>query len=411
MNLIGCISINHKHAPVELREQIHIDPDDILPIMGRFSEAYTLNTCNRIEVYWRELKSAAMYAHLSSLSGISQEKLQEVSEYFIGRDAIRHLFMVASGLDSLVIGEPQILGQIKDSYRDCRSVNITGTFLNKALHRSFRTAKRIRTETDIGRYSVSVASEAVELACHIFGDISASTALIIGAGDMASIAARRLKDRGVTKINIINRTHRVACDLAYELGGIPKPFESLKDELVSCDIVISSTGSPTPIITRDMVESVMKLRRNSPIFIIDIAVPRDVDPNAGKCYNCYLYDIDSLNAIVDRHFEHRQEQAQKALGIIDQEVVKYEKWIDALDAQTTIKDLFDLLEVHIHEQIEELQLDDQEKNIVEKTLRKSLKRFIHRPVSFLKSHPGINHIEQTRRIFQLDEDYQDRHKR
>ncbi len=411
MNLVGCISINHKHAPVELREQIRIAPGDILPLLHKDSEAYTLSTCNRTEIYWRELDASAVYAHLSSLSGIAGDTLREVSEHLTGRDAVRHLFMVASGLDSLVIGEPQILGQVKEAYRDCLALNTPGTLLNKALHRSFRVAKRIRTETDIGRYPVSVASEAVELASRIFGDMNSSTALIIGAGDMASIAAKRLKTRGVKRLNIINRTHRVACDLAEELGGTAKPFECLNDELAQSDIVISSTGSPQPIITRDMIESVMKRRRNSPLFIIDIAVPRDVAPDVGRCYNCYLYDIDSLTTIVDRNFSHREEQARKALDIIDYEVDRFEQWIGALDAQSTIRDLFTMLEGYLEEQLEELTLDEQERAVVEKVLRTSLKRFIHRPVSFLKAHPGIDHIENTRRIFQLDEDYQDRHKR
>ena len=411
MNLISCISINHRNTPIEIREQIRIEPKDLLPIMGKNSETFTLNTCNRTEVYFRELSAEAVYAHLSSLCGIAQDALEDMSDHFMGRDAIGHMFMVACGLDSLVLGEPQILGQIKDAYRDCLSVNTTGTLLNKALHRAFRTAKRIRTETDIGKYSVSVASEAVELTSHIFGDIAGSTACIIGAGDMASIAAKRLKGRGVKKMSIINRTQSAARDLAEELGGVPKPFESLKDELAICDIVISSTGSPTPIITRDMIEAVMKLRKNSPIIIIDIAVPRDVDPDAGKCYNCYLYDIDSLKSIVDRHFKNRQESTQQALGIINHEIAGFENWLHSLNANSTIKDLFSLMEEYIEEQLRDLPLDKEKKVIVENALRTSLKRFIHRPVSFLKKRPTVEYIEQTRRIFQLDEDYQDRHKR
>ena len=227
MNLIGCISINHKRASVELREQILIEPKDITAILGKDSESFTLNTCNRAEIYFRGLNPDDVYGLLSELSGIPEESIRDASECLEGIKAVRHLFMVAAGLDSLVIGEPQILGQIKDAYRDCLAADITGTFLNKALHRAFRSAKRIRTETDIGKYSVSIASEAVELACHIFGDISASTVLVIGAGDMASIAAKRLTSRGAKKMVIINRTHKAACDLARELNGVPLPFESV----------------------------------------------------------------------------------------------------------------------------------------------------------------------------------------
>ncbi|MBN2298067.1 MAG: glutamyl-tRNA reductase [Deltaproteobacteria bacterium] len=411
MNLIGCISINHKRASVELREKICIEPEHMAEILGKDCEAYTLNTCNRAEIYFRGVNPNAVYGLISGLSGIPEESIREVSDHLVGSEAVRHLFKVASGLDSLVIGESQILGQVKDTYRACLAAGITGTLLNKALHRAFRAAKRIRTETDIGKYPVSIASEAADLACHIFGDISASTVLIIGAGDMAGIAAKRLMSRGAKKMVIINRTHSAACDLARELNGVPMPFESLKTELASCDIVISSTGAPTPIITRDTIEAVMKQRKNKAIFIIDIAVPRDVESGVGKCYNCYLYDIDSLKSIVDRHFSKRKEQTSKALAIIETELDSFEKWIEALNANTTINDLFSLLESYIQEQIDVLPLDEKESALLEKTLRTSLRRFVHRPVSFLKDHPGIDHIEHTRRLFQLDEDYQDRHKR
>ncbi len=411
MNLIGCISINHKRAGVELREKICIEPEHMTPILNKDSEAYTLNTCNRAEIYFRGVSPDAVYGLISKRSGIPEDTLREISDHFEGIEAVRHLFKVSSGLDSLVIGESQILGQVKDAYRECLATGITGTLLNKALHRAFRTAKRIRTETDIGKYPVSIASEAVELACHIFGDISTSRVLVIGAGDMASIAAKRLMDRGAKKMSIINRTQRAACDLARELNGVPLPFESLQPELASCDIVISSTGAPTPIITRAMIETVMKKRKNKEIFIIDIAVPRDVEPDAGKCYNCYLYDIDSLKSIVDRHFTQRREQTSEALSIIETELESFNKWIDALNANTTISDLFSLLDTYVQEQLDAADLDEKELSIIEKALRTSLRRFVHRPVSFLKDHPGIDHIEHTRRLFQLDEDYQDRHKR
>ncbi|HOO46715.1 MAG TPA: glutamyl-tRNA reductase [Deltaproteobacteria bacterium] len=411
MNLIGCISINHKRAGVELREKICIEPEHMTPILNKDSEAYTLNTCNRAEIYFRGISPDTVYGLISKRSGIPEETLPEISDHYEGIEAVRHLFKVSSGLDSLVIGESQILGQVKDAYRECLATGITGTLLNKALHRAFRTAKRIRTETDIGKYPVSIASEAVELACHIFGDISTSRVLVIGAGDMASIAAKRLMDRGAKKMSIINRTQRAACDLARELNGVPLPFESLQPELASCDIVISSTGAPTPIITRAMIETVMKKRKNKEIFIIDIAVPRDVEPDAGKCYNCYLYDIDSLKSIVDRHFTQRREQTSEALSIIEIELESFNKWIDALNANTTISDLFSLLDTYVQEQLDAADLDEKELSIIEKALRTSLRRFVHRPVSFLKDHPGIDHIEHTRRLFQLDEDYQDRHKR
>jgi glutamyl-tRNA reductase len=410
MDRLGCISINHKCAPVDIREQIHIGAKDLLTIMGKESEAYALNTCNRTEVYWTAIDKQAVYDLLAYLSVVDQETIKRSSEYFTGREAIRHLFMVASGLDSLIIGEPQILGQVKDAYREALDADTTSIILSKALHRSFRASKLVRTETKIGMYSVSVASEAVELASHIFGDISSSHVLVIGAGDMASIAAKRFKERGVKALTILNRTHETACELAQELGGTARPFETLAHELTLNDIVVSSTGSSKPIITRDMVLSAMKLRKNRPIIMIDIAVPRDIDPAVGKCYNCYLYDIDALKSIVDRHFAHREAEAEKAKGIIESEVDKYEKWLSSLDAQTTIKDLFSLMDAYVENQMKNLMLPEGEKDLVEQSLQTSIRRLLHRPVSFLKEHPDITHIEYLRRIFQLDEDYQDRHK-
>ena len=219
MERICCISINHKNAPVDIRERIRVEPADIKTILGKDAEACPLNTCNRTEIYYTGIEKADVFRLLGKLSRIEAQRIETVSECLCGPDAMRHLFMVASGLDSLVLGEPQILGQLKEAYRQALAADITDTMLNKAIHRAFRTAKRIRTETSLGSYPVSVASEAVELAEHIFGDVSESAVLVIGAGDMAAIAAKRLRDRGVRRLTIVNRTHAAACDLAGELGG------------------------------------------------------------------------------------------------------------------------------------------------------------------------------------------------
>jgi glutamyl-tRNA reductase len=410
MNRMGCISINYRVAPVEIREKALASLKDFEDLLSRDAELFALTTCNRTEVYWTGIEADAVMARLARITGLSAEELARVSEKLQGREAVRHLFRVSSGLDSLVIGEAQILGQVKEAYREALGAKTTSTFLDKALHRAFRTAKRVRTETDIGKYPVSVASEAVELACHIFGDIRQSSVLVVGAGDMASIAAMRLKDRGAGSLVIVNRTHAAACTLAKELGGTPKPFESMKDELVRCDIVIASTGSPAPIITRPLMDEVMKARKHSPLIIIDIAVPRDVDPAVSKCYNCYLYDIDALKGIVDRHLTNREEQAEKALGIVAGEVDLFEKWVYSLNAQSTIRDLFSLLDSHVEDEVRQSGATGEEAARLEQSMRTSSRRLIHRVVSFLKEHPSLANIEHTRRLFQLDGNYQDRHK-
>jgi len=410
MNRINCLSISYRLAPLEVRERVRFSPGDFRDLMRRDAEIYTLTTCNRSEVYWTDIEDGEIFRKTSELSGIPEGELQPASELFKGSEAIRHLFEVASGLDSLVIGETQILGQAKEAYKTALDAGTTSIFLNKALHRAFRTSKRVRTETGIGRYPVSVASEAVELACHIFGDITGCSVLVIGAGEMAGIAAQRLKERGAKDLSIINRTLSAACKLSEELGGVPKPFESLREELIRCNIVISSTGSPVPIITRSLMDEVMKLRRNDPLIMIDIAVPRDIEPDVGSCYNCYLYDIDSLEAIVDRHAANRREEAGKAGAIISAEVELFERWVASLNAQDTIRDLFGLVDGIVGDEIRQGVPEGIEAALLEQKMKASLKRLLHRVVSFLKEHPTLANIENTRRIFQLDANYQDRHK-
>lgn len=411
MNRIKCVSINHRVAPIHIREQIRISPKDIAPILGKDSEAYVLNTCNRTEVYYIGIDTTVLLTLIGSLSKIDPLQLEKVSETFAGRQAIYHLFMVASGLDSAVLGEPQILGQVKEAYRDALKTGITSTILNKAMHKAFRTAKRIRTDTPIGRLPVSVASEAVELACHIFGDIRQRKTLIIGAGDMATIAVQRLKDRGADELYIVNRTYENAARLARQLGGKPKPFDELYTAIKKSDIVISSTASYQPIITCTMMNKLMKERKHNPIFIIDIALPRDVEQDVGKIYNCYLYDIDALKNMVDKNITGRMQHISKAQEIIEYETSIFEKWMKALDATRTIKELYSLVEIHILDELKNgATLGEEERGILERSLRSMAKRLLNRPVDFLKSHPGLAHIEHTRRIFQLDEDYQDRHK-
>jgi glutamyl-tRNA reductase len=410
MNPVGCLSINHRVADVALRERIDITSADVSGLLAQGCEAYALATCNRAEVYWVGLQDNAVLDLIARRCGVGLETLSRAAEHFSGAEAVRHLCMVASGLDSLVLGEPQILGQVKEAYRVAVASGTTGLYLNKALHRAFRAAKRVRSETDIGRYPVSVASEAVELAGHIFDDIHKSRVLVIGAGDMAAIAAKRLKDKGVSELYILNRTYANACALACELNGTARDFANLKEELTRAQIVITSTGSKDPLITRELMGEVMKLRKGSPIIIIDIAVPRDVQPEVGKLYNCYLYDIDALKTIVDKHFTTRQLSLAQAHAIIDHEVQAFEEWLESLTVQASIKDLYALMEAYARDQARSMAGSDQERARLEQMLSGALKRFLHRPVSFLREHPSVEHIDFTRRFFQLDEDYTDRHK-
>jgi glutamyl-tRNA reductase len=410
MNPINCISINHRTAPVSIRERLIIKPSDLNGIHSDEMEAYVLCTCNRTEIYWTHASENSIWKLLAGISGLDTEQLKTSSEYLSGQEALRHLFMVASGLDSLILGEPQILGQVKDAYRESVAHGITSIYLDKALHRAFKVAKRVRTETDIGSYPVSVASEAVELACHIFGDIKKSRVLIIGAGDMASIAGKRLREKGVNSVTVLNRTYENACMLASELDGTPKSFDALREELDTSDIIITSTGSCLPIITREMMSEVMKHRKNREVIIIDIAVPRDVEGEVGNLYNCYLYDIDALKSVADRHYSKRLLHTGKAIEIINYEVDVFERWLTRLNAQDTIKDLYSLIESYAKEMAALQTIPEEEKSAFEIALTAGLKRFLHRPVSYLNDHPAAVHIEFARRLFKLDDEHKDRHK-
>ncbi len=410
---IECISINYRHVPVDILERVRIPPEAVVPMLPPGSEAYTLNTCNRAEIYWTGMEKQGVFNMVSGLIGVAPGYLDRISVHLRGEDSVRHLFRVASGLDSMVLGEPQILGQVKDAYKAALDEHMVSIIFNKLLHRAFRTAKRIRTETAIGKFPVSVASEAVELACHVFDEIQGSQVLVIGAGEMATIAAKRLKDRGVSRISILNRTFGRAKELAVELGGMALSFSELHEAVRTSDIIITSTGSQEPIITKDMMSEIMKERHYSPVVMIDIALPRDVEPDVSKVYNCYLYDLDSLKKVVSVNFTQRENEIEKAEEIIEYEVGVFSRWLKGLNAHGTIRDLYNLMEYYISEQLEEKAalVGEKEKAILEDALRSMAKRLFNRPVSFMKRYPKLDYIEHTRRIFRLDEDYQDRHKR
>ncbi len=259
-------------------------------------------------------------------------------------DAIFHLFEVASSLDSMVVGEPQILGQLKDAYKLAADNKTTRSILNRLMHRSFSVAKRIRTETKIAHSAVSISYAAVELAKRIFSDLSNKKAMLIGAGEMAELAAQHLINSGIKDIVVVNRTFSRAKDLARRFNGKAYPFSSLFDLLPQIDIVISSTGSTAPIIHQRDMKVIIKKRKYSPMFFIDIAVPRDIDPDVNNLDNVYLYDIDDLKDVVSENLEKRAREAEIARSIIREEVGKFETWLRSLSLTPTIKDLIDKFE-------------------------------------------------------------------
>ena len=400
------ISFSHHCAPIAVREQLRPSLEELGGLLVAEAEIYLLLTCNRSELYFCGLELDTVLRQLSRLSGLDEASLRDHSCFYEGEAACRHLFKVVAGLDSQVLGETQINAQAKAAYRTAAHYGATGLYLNKALHRAFACAKRVHTETAIGRYPVSLASAAVELAGRIFGHLAKHPALIIGAGEMAELAARRLRDRGVRELAILNRSVANACGLADELGARAGSLTALAAELERSDIVIAAATVDETLIEAALLEAVMLRRRHRPLLIVDIGLPRNVAPT--RLYNCYLYDLDALGRSIDANRTSRVQELERAAAIVDEEVAAYAAWCAGLHASPTIAELYELNEVLIAEQLDASHLSGAERAALEAALRKFARRLSHRPISFLRENPEIQNTEILRRIFRLDEDYQDR---
>jgi glutamyl-tRNA reductase len=327
-------------------------------------------------------------------------------------EAVRHLFRVASSIDSMVMGEPQILGQIKDAFRTAVEHNATGVILNKILHHAFRVAKRVRSETGIANNAVSVSFAAVELAKKIFGVLEGRNVLLIGAGEMSELAAKHLISRRVGKIFIANRTYARAVKMAEDFHGAAIEFDMLSDKLHDVDIVITSTGAPGYVLTSPMIEAAIRRRKNRFLFLIDIAVPRDIDPAVGNIDNVYLYNIDDLQDIVDSNLKIRKKEAEKAENIIDEEVTKYLEWYSALEVVPTIISLREKMEGIIRGEIAKSStwmenLTEDEKRNIEIMANSIINKVLHDPITGLKEESKDNsalpYIAAIRRLFGLDD--------
>jgi glutamyl-tRNA reductase len=352
------LGINHNTAPIEVRERLSVPASRLaeatrtLVHQPGIREGLILSTCNRIEVLTTQeaLDSAAapsadgtqsLPRFLEEFFSIPFATLAPHLYVFRERDAVRHLFRVASSLDSMVVGEPQILGQVKESYTVAREVGAVSTTLEGLLQRAFTVAKRVRSETEIGSASVSIASVAVDLARKIFGSLTGKTVLLVGAGEMSELAARHLIQHGAANLIITNRTQARAERLAAELRrptctASVLPFEELYAQADRADIVITSTGAPQKIFGRSHGQHMLQRRRNRPMFFIDIAVPRDVDPRMNEVEGCFVYDIDDLQQVAQTNLADRSREAEQAEAIVDKEVDKYQKRLSARDSVPAI---------------------------------------------------------------------------
>lgn len=353
MDLI-VVGLNHRTAPVSVREKVAFTDAEVRALLGRtlrgstLREALVLSTCNRTEFYGLSSDNGTAELYIRNL--IAGEKNVDLAAhpgyaYTLTRhESVRHLLRVAAGLDSLVLGESQILGQVRRAYELSVESRSCGIVMNRVLQGAISVGKRVRNETAIGAGAVSVASAASELAAKIFEDLSEQRVLLIGVGEMGALTARQMVDKGVSRLTIANRTFRKAEELARELGGRAVPLDRLEEALSGADIVISCTGATTPVVSKRLMSSIVSRRGGQPIYVIDIAVPRDFEASIGDLDGVFLHDIDGMNVLVDRNLEKRRAEIPKAEAIVERELEEIVAWRSSLSATPVIKKLRERVE-------------------------------------------------------------------
>jgi len=420
--MILLIGLNHKTAPLAVREKLFAGCEekqnllsDVLLLPG-VQETLYISTCNRVElvcvVDGEGETIHGLKQFLSQSGSLTDQEVADCLYIYRDQDAIRHMFRVTASLDSLVMGETQILGQVKEAYRQALNQNATGLVLNRLLHRSFRTAKRVRTETAIAANPVSVSFAAVELAKKIFGSLAGKKILLIGAGEMAELTGTHLIGNGAEEITIANRSEAQGIALAGKFHGKSISLENLDAALIDADIVISSTGAARYVVTEELIRQSMRKRKNRLLFLIDIAVPRDIEPTADGIENVYLYNIDNLQDIVDENMKGRKKEALKAEAIVEEEVVHYNSWIKELEAVPTIVSLRAKAEGIVQQELEKsqsflLKLTEEDREKVDNLVKSIVNKILHAPVAVMKEESsevtskGI--VDAVRQLFRLDD--------
>jgi glutamyl-tRNA reductase len=411
------IGLSHHTAPLEVREKLAIDPSELAAALGELraqaglSEAMLISTCNRVELYaCAESAPSASLAVREFLSRRVPDK--DLSSHLYehsGKAVAKHAFRVASSLDSLVVGEPQILGQVKDAFTLAEGAGSIGALLGRCMHRAFAVAKRVRSETGIAAGAVSVSSIACDLAKSIFGELTGRRVVLVGAGEMSEGAARALAAQG-TLLTVVNRNQERARAVAEACGGEPREFELLSQELVSADVVITSTSSPRYVITRELMQGVVKARRHRPLFLIDIAVPRDVDPRVENMDNVFLFDIDDLEQVANQNIAARKREAEQAERIVEEEVSAFEEWQRSLDLTPTLVALRQRVKAVLRAEIDRTlprlkSLSDAEKKSLDAMCDAMVNKLLHRPLTELKKSrgepDGAQLLESVTRLFDL----------
>ena len=410
------IGWNFRKTPVEIRDSLALTPKEQLELGLQLRTRFNLggvvilSTCNRTELYLvnAEQQLDQIIEMLESYWDLYE--LRERVYTIQNLDGVRHLFRVASSLDSMVLGEPQILGQLKDAFQSFNEADLTGKLLHPLFTRAFSTAKRVRTETSVASNAVSVSYAAVELAKHIFEDLSKQTVMVIGAGEMAELAVRHFMRNGISELFVTNRTFLSAAKLAEKFQGLAVPFEHLERHLHQADIILSSTGARDFIITKEMVKNCLRRRRGRSMFFIDIAVPRDIDPEINELNGTFCYDIDDLQTLVSQNQVERKKQSIKAEEIIENELLKLELWFKSLSAVPTIRSLrkafHSIAEEEMVKSFKNLKnIPESERKKVEQLVHSLIHKLLHDPSRNLKkiAHDEDAHLylEYVSKIFDL----------
>jgi glutamyl-tRNA reductase len=414
------VGLSHRTAPVEVRERLAVAPNRLeqelreIAANGRLDEALLISTCNRVELY-------ATSANPIAASRVAKEalarRLPETASVDVlyqerGVDVVRHIFRVASSLDSLVVGEPQILGQVKEAFDAAKGAGTMGTLLGRCFTQAFATAKRVRSETGIAEGTVSISSIASELAKKIFGNLEGRRTLLLGAGEMGEAAARSLRQTG-TNLHVMNRSEDRARALAEACGGRAVPYERLTMEVADADVVIASTASPKFILTPELMKSVIRTRRRRPLFVIDIAVPRDVDPRVGNMDHVFVYDVDDLQQVAEENLAARTREVELAERIVEEEVDAFSRWRRSLELAPTIvalrKQFGQIADEELKRALPRLEgLSESDHAVLEAMGRSMVNKLLHQPMTQLKAGAGELDgpflVDAVRRLFAIPAD-------
>jgi len=414
------VGMNHRTAPVELRERFAVTEAapwlEKLLRSGEFPEVVLLSTCNRVEVIATTDQLDAARHRLEAFflqelgAGAMPRPGPEILYTHVDRAAVRHLFRVAASLDSMVVGEPQILGQVKDAYRSAVEASASGAVLNRLFSHAFQTAKRVRTETEIAARPVSVARVAVDLARQIFENLEGKRALLVGAGEMIELALDTLRDAGLSSVVVANRTPARAQALAQRYGASSHGLDELPELLRRSDIVLSSLATERPILGRELFEQALRGRR-IPIFAIDLGVPRNIAAEVGRLGGAYLYDVDDLSGVAETNAEQRRHEAARAGAIVEEAVERFDGWLAALRAAPTIRELRSradaVRERELDKALRKLALDEEGRQVLQALSHSIVNKLLHAPVSKLRAsaerEEGIAYLEAARELFALDE--------